>query len=105
MRCGRTSSLTWNVKGWRSKYAQNVELALAAYNAGPTAVAKYGSVPPYRETKDYVKKITVAVEAAAPPVVRVYRTIEYVEGRPVPRYSTINTPGAELVSTTTVTRR
>jgi soluble lytic murein transglycosylase-like protein len=93
------------LKSLLTKYAQNVELALAAYNAGPGAVAKYGTVPPYRETKDYVKKITVAVDAAAPPVVRVYRTIEYVEGRPVPRYSTINTPGAELVSTTVVTRK
>lgn len=32
-------------------------LALAAYNAGPQAVEKYGGVPPYRETKNYVKAI------------------------------------------------
>lgn len=32
-------------------------LALAAYNAGPEAVEKYGSVPPYRETQGYVKAI------------------------------------------------
>ena len=42
------------LKGLLVKFQQNVELALAAYNAGPTAVTKYGAVPPYRETRNYV---------------------------------------------------
>ena len=38
-------------------YGGNLNLSLAAYNAGEKAVERHGGVPPYRETRDYVKKI------------------------------------------------
>jgi soluble lytic murein transglycosylase-like protein len=40
-----------------AKYPGRIDLALAAYNAGPGAVAKYGGVPPYTETKNYITKV------------------------------------------------
>jgi soluble lytic murein transglycosylase-like protein len=36
----------------------NLALVLASYNAGAKAVARYGRVPPFRETEDYVKRVT-----------------------------------------------
>ena len=39
------------------RFAQNVPLALAAYNAGEAAVRRFGGVPPYRETREYVSSI------------------------------------------------
>ena len=41
------------------QFDQNVELAAAAYNAGPNAVLQYGGVPPYKETREYVRRIKI----------------------------------------------
>jgi hypothetical protein len=77
------------LRGLLDRYSQNEELALAAYNAGPTAVEKYKAVPPYRETRDYVSKITRQAGSRPAPL-KVYKVVEYKDGREIVRYT--NTP-------------
>ena len=45
------------LKHLQSLFPDNLRLSLAAYNAGEGAVAKYKTVPPYRETEDYVSRV------------------------------------------------
>jgi soluble lytic murein transglycosylase-like protein len=45
------------LKGLLDRFNGDVRLAVAAYNAGPGAVEKYGDVPPYAETQNYVQNV------------------------------------------------
>jgi soluble lytic murein transglycosylase-like protein len=57
-----TAYLAWLLK----RYEGNLDLALAAYNAGEGAVANYGGIPPYRETREYVRRVRKAFARIAP---------------------------------------
>ena len=71
----------------------NEELALAAYNAGAGAVNKYGgTVPPYRETRDYVSRIQGKAGTNIGARSVIYRITELVDGEEVVRYSNQRPP-------------
>jgi len=71
------------------RYENKEELALAAYNAGPSAVDRHGqSIPPYRETRNYVAQIHrltgPRVELRAS---QIYKVTETIDGRDIVRYT------------------
>ncbi len=54
---GTTRYIWMQSNRWRNS-DRTLDLALASYNAGPEAVEKHKGIPPYRETREYVRKVT-----------------------------------------------
>jgi soluble lytic murein transglycosylase-like protein len=71
------------------RYDHNEQLALAAYNAGPNAVQRYGNkVPPYRETQQYVKRISgIRGTTRFAPGTRMFKVTEVVDGQAIVKYT------------------
>jgi soluble lytic murein transglycosylase-like protein len=87
------------LKSLMTRFKDDISLALAAYNAGPRAVEKYGNtVPPYKETRNYVSKIkSNSGSTGVAPANQVFRTVQVVNGHERVRYTNKPAAGATAV--------
>ena len=85
------------------KFKGNQALAAAGYNAGENAVLRYGGIPPYRETQQYVRKVMALAQGvdALPPVATMATAEPVAAPEPPPVVSLASyTPGAPPVGGT-----
>jgi soluble lytic murein transglycosylase-like protein len=93
------------LKSLLTRFNDNIALALAAYNAGPKAVEKYGNtVPPYRETRRYVASIQKKASTPVASANRIFQTVETIDGRRVVRFTNKPKSGSTVLATVVAPR-